>query len=65
MEKTKQNNNNNNKNKNKKASWGVKGLFNGLHFQIIVHVWGKSGQELKQGRNLEAGPDAVGTWTGH
>jgi hypothetical protein len=33
-----------------KASWGGKGLF-GLHLR-------KSGQELKQGRNLEAGTDA-------
>ena len=35
-----------------KATWGGKGLF-GLHF----HHWRKSGQELKQGRNLEAGAD--------
>jgi hypothetical protein len=31
---------------------GRKGLF-GLHFQIIDHQWRKSGQELKQGMNLE------------
>jgi hypothetical protein len=30
----------------------------GLHFHIIVHHRRKSGQELKQGRNLEAGADA-------
>jgi hypothetical protein len=36
-----------------KASWGRKSLF-GLHFYIARN----SGQELKQGRNLEAGPDA-------
>jgi hypothetical protein len=40
-----------------KVSWGGKGLF-GLHFQIIVHHWRKSGQELKQGWNLKAGTDA-------
>jgi hypothetical protein len=39
-----------------KASWGGKGLF-GLHFHITAHHWMKSGQELKQGRNLEAGVD--------
>ena len=30
----------------------------GLHFHIIVCQWRKSGQELKQDRNLEAGTDA-------
>jgi hypothetical protein len=34
-----------------------KGLF-GLHFHITVHHWRKSGQTLKEGRNLEAGADA-------
>ena len=29
-----------------------------LRFQIIVHHWRKSGQELKQGRNLEARAEA-------
>jgi hypothetical protein len=29
-----------------------------LHFHITVHHWRKSGQELKQGRNLLAGLDA-------
>jgi hypothetical protein len=29
-----------------------------LYFQIITHHWKKSGQELKQGWNLEAGADA-------
>jgi hypothetical protein len=35
---------------------GEESLF-GLHFHITVHHWRKSGQELKQGRNLEAGAD--------
>ena len=39
-----------------KASWGRKGLFN-LYLQIIGHHWRKSGQEVKLGRNLEAGAD--------
>jgi hypothetical protein len=30
----------------------------GLHFHIAVHHQQKSGQKLKQGRNLEAGADA-------
>jgi hypothetical protein len=34
-----------------------KGLF-GLHFHITAHHQRKSGQELKHGRNLEAGTDA-------
>jgi hypothetical protein len=40
-----------------KASWRGKGLF-GLYFQISISHWKKSGQELKQGWNLEAGKDA-------
>ena len=40
-----------------KASWGGKGLY--LH--IAVQNQRKSGQELKQGRNLEAGADAEAT----
>ena len=39
------------------ASWGRKGLFV-LHFHTPVHHQRKSGQELKQGRHLEAGGDA-------
>jgi hypothetical protein len=38
-------------------SWGGKGLFN-LYFHNAVHHQRKSGQELKQGRNLEAGADS-------
>jgi hypothetical protein len=38
------------------ASWRGKGVF-GLHVPIIVRHWRKSGQELRQGRNLEAGAD--------
>jgi hypothetical protein len=34
-----------------------KGLF-GLHFHITLHYQRKSGQELKQGRSLEAGANA-------
>jgi hypothetical protein len=41
----------------KKASWGGKGLFS-LHFHTLPgHHQSKSGQELKQGRNPEAGAD--------
>jgi hypothetical protein len=29
-----------------------------VHASSAVHHWGKSGQELTQGRNLEAGADA-------
>jgi len=37
-----------------KATWGrKKGLIN-LHFHIAAHHQRKSGQELTQGRNLEA-----------
>ena len=39
------------------ASWGGKGLFS-LHFHIAGHYQRKSGLELRQGRNLEAGADA-------
>jgi hypothetical protein len=53
------------------ATWGTKGLF-GLHFHFVyyysiiinviiydvVHHRRKSGQALKQGRNLEAGAEA-------
>jgi len=44
------------KHRDQKASWGGKGLFS-LHFCIAVHNLRKSGQELKQGRNLETGAD--------
>jgi hypothetical protein len=43
-----------------KASWEGKGLF-GLCFHIADHHQRKSGQELTQGRNLEAGAE---TWRG-
>ena len=39
-----------------KASWGGKGL--GLCSHTIVRLWKKPGQELKEGRKLEAGVDA-------
>ena len=39
------------------TSWGGKGLCS-LHFHIAIHHQRKSGQELTQGRNLEAGADA-------
>ena len=42
--------------KDHESSVGEKGLF-GLHFHITVHYGRKSGQELKQGRILEAGAD--------
>jgi hypothetical protein len=45
------------KHHDQKASWEGKGLL-GSHFHIVVHHGRKSGQELKQGRNLEAGADA-------
>jgi hypothetical protein len=32
--------------------------FISLYFHITVNRWRKSGQELKQGSNLEAGADA-------
>ena len=40
-----------------KEAWRGKGLF-GLPFHVAVHHWRMSGQELKHGRNLEAGADA-------
>jgi hypothetical protein len=40
-----------------KASWEGKGLV-ALHFASFVHPWRKSGQELQQCSNLEAGADA-------
>jgi hypothetical protein len=40
-----------------KTTRGRKGLF-GLYVHITVHPRGKSGQELKQYGNLEAGADA-------
>jgi hypothetical protein len=45
------------KHHDKEASWGGKGLLS-LYFHIAVHHQRKSGQELTQGRNLEAGVDA-------
>ena len=39
------------------ANWGGKGLFS-LHPHIAVYHQRKSGQELTQGKNLEAGADA-------
>ena len=45
------------KHHDQEASWGGKGLFS-LHFHIAVDHQRKSGQELTQGRNLEAGADA-------
>jgi hypothetical protein len=41
----------------KKQVGGPKGLFD-LHFHIAVHHGRKSGQELKQGRKLEAEANA-------
>jgi hypothetical protein len=44
------------------VNWGGKALF-GLHFHIVIHhqrkkkVKRKSEQELKEGKNLEAGDD--------
>ena len=43
--------------KTPKASWGGKGLLT-YSSTSIVHHGRKSRQELKQGRNLEAGVDA-------
>jgi hypothetical protein len=43
-----------------KAILGEKGLF-GLHFHVAVHYWRTSGQELKQGRSMEAEADAEST----
>ena len=39
------------------SNLGREGLF-GLHFHTVVYHWRRSGQELKQGRNLEAGAEA-------
>jgi hypothetical protein len=44
-----------------KAGWGKTGLFS-LHFHIAVHHQRKSGQELKCGRNREAGDATEATW---
>jgi hypothetical protein len=44
------------KHHDQKATWGGNDLF-GLGFPINVHHKRKSEQELKQGRNLEAGAD--------
>jgi hypothetical protein len=41
----------------RQASWRGKGLLS-LYFHITVHHQRKSGQKLRQGRNLEAGADA-------
>ena len=46
------------KHHDQKVNCGRKGLFNLINFQLIVHHWRKSGEELKQGRSLEAGADA-------
>jgi hypothetical protein len=45
------------KHHDQKARWEGKTL-TGLQFHITVHHQRKSGQELKQGRKLEAGADA-------
>jgi hypothetical protein len=45
------------KHHDQKASLGGKSLF-GLYFHIAIHHQRKLGQELTQGRNLEAGADA-------
>jgi hypothetical protein len=45
------------KHHDQKVSWTERGFFS-LHFQNTVHTWRKSGFELKQDRNLEAGADA-------
>jgi hypothetical protein len=41
-----------------KKQVGEKRVFFSLYFHIAVHHQRKSGQELTQGRNLEAGADA-------
>lgn len=48
------------KHHDQEASWGEKGSF-GLHFHIAVHHKRKSGQALKQGKNLQGGADAEAT----
>jgi hypothetical protein len=45
------------KHHDQEASWGGKDLFS-LHLHIAVYHQRKPGQELTQGRNLEAGADA-------
>ena len=45
------------KHHDQKASWERK-RFIQLHFHIAIYHQKKSGQKLKQGRNLEAGADA-------
>ena len=45
------------KHHDQEANWGEEGL-SSLHFHIAVHHQRKSGQELTQGMNLEAGADA-------
>lgn len=45
------------KHNDQKASCGGKGLLN-LHFHIAIPHQRKSGQEIKQGRNLQVGADA-------
>jgi hypothetical protein len=42
------------KQQDQEANWGGKGLFS-MYFHIAVYHQMKSGQELTQGRNLEAG----------
>jgi hypothetical protein len=42
------------KHEGQKASWEGKSLFS-LHFYIVVHHQRKSGEELKQGWNWQAG----------
>jgi hypothetical protein len=46
-------------NHNQKASWGGKGLFGSFHFQIRVHHWKKSEQDLKQGWSSGADAEAM------
>lgn len=36
------------------SQWPREGVYFSLCFRMTVHHWGKSGPELKQGRNLEA-----------
>lgn len=43
-----------------KINWGGKGLLR-LHFHITVYRQSKSGQELKQGKTLDAGADVEAT----
>ena len=39
------------------TTWGGKGLFD-FYFSVTIHHQMKSGQELEQARNLEAGAEA-------